>query len=306
MATAGHSSKRGPPSDTSDAPDNKKRAAVSVDSNEAITEDEIQGTETPAAPPQPRNAFSALMAPKPKAKPTPSKPTSTSPSFPGRAGLGAYLANPAAFPASRVIFHTPSAVAIHDLFPKATVHTLLLPRSAQHNELHPFDALDDAAFLAQVRADAARLRGLAAKELQRLLGRYSMAEAARNAVLDGEAEPKEFDAEGTPVLPAGRDWEREIMVGVHSVPSMTHLHVHVLSRDMHSEKMKHKKHYLSFTTDFFVPLEDFPLAQDDRRRRQGHWPERPMLCFRCRRDYGNKFKELKEHLEVEFEAWRHE
>lgn len=244
------------------------------------------------------------MAPKPKASAPPKASPSTS--FPGRAGLGAYLANPASFPPSRVIFHTPSAVAVHDLFPKATVHTLLLPRSTHHNELHPFDAFDDPAFLAQVRADTERLRDLAAKELQRLLGRYSHAEAARNAVLDGEAEP-EVDAEtGEAVLPAGRDWAREIVVGVHSVPSMSHLHVHVLSRDMHSEKMKHKKHYLSFTTEFLVSLEDFPMAEDDPRRRQGRWPEREMVCFRCGRSFGNKFKELKEHLEEEFELWKKE
>lgn len=250
------------------------------------------------------------MAPKPKVplnakSKSPSNSINNTNGFPGRAGLGAYIANPTAFPASRVIFHTPTSVAIHDMFPKATVHTLLLPRSELHNQLHPFDAFDDPAFLAQVRAEAARLKELVAKELQRLLGRYSRAEAERNAVLEGEAEP-DLDPSGNPVLPAGRDWMREIMVGVHSVPSMSHLHVHVLSRDMLSEKMKHKKHYLSFTSEFFVPLEDFPLAPDDGRRHQRHWPERPMLCFRCGRNFGNKFKELKDHLEVEFEAWKKE
>lgn len=261
------------------------------------------------------------MAPKPKPKPKPKAPSpSTTISFSGRDGLGAYIANPTAFPASRVIFHTPTAVAIHDLFPKATVHFLLLPRAPpQYNRQHPFDAFssssstndndnDNAAsdFLVQVRAEAARLKELAAKELRRLLGRHSAADRARNAILDGLVEPEVFDAEGYPVLPRGRDWSAEIRVGVHSVPSMNHLHVHVLSRDMHSERMKHRKHYNSFTTDFFVPLEDFPLAADDPRRRQGKWPERPMVCWRCGRDFGNKFTQLKEHLEGEFQEWRQE
>lgn len=252
------------------------------------------------------------MAPKSKPKPRSKAPSSPANTFSGRDGLGAYIANPAAFPASRVIFHTPTAVAIHDMFPKATVHCLLLPRvPPQHIRQHPFDAFNDAAFLAQVRAEAARLTELAAKELQRLLGRHSAAEARRNAVLDGIAEP-EFDGDGDgdgggiPVLPEGRDWAREICVGVHSVPSMNHLHVHVLSRDMHSERMKHRKHYNSFTTDFFVPLEDFPLGEDDKRRRQGKWPERPMVCWRCGRDFGNKFTQLKEHLEGEFQEWKQE
>lgn len=245
------------------------------------------------------------MTRKPKAQ---SKCTlSSATSFSGRDGLGAYLADPSSFPASRVIFHTPTSVAIHDMFPKATVHCLLLPRSPQQTRQHPFDALhdDDATFLGQVRADAARLKDLVAKELQRLLGRHSAAEARRNAVLDGDVEP-EVDGDGNAVLPAGRDWASEVRVGVHAVPSMNHLHVHVMSRDMHSERMKHRKHYNSFTTDFFVPLEDFPLAEDDPRRRQGKWPERPMVCWRCGRDFGNKFKDLKGHLESEYEEWKRE
>ncbi|KAF3770727.1 hypothetical protein M406DRAFT_354544 [Cryphonectria parasitica EP155] len=191
------------------------------------------------------------------------------------------------------------------MFPKATVHCLLLPRSAVHNRLHPFEAFRDAAFLAQVRADTAVLRDLVAKELQRVLGRHSAAERARNAVLDGEVEP-EVGGDGDVRLPEGRNWLREVKVGVHAVPSMNHLHVHVLSRDMHSERMKHRKHYNSFTTDFFVPLDDFPLAEDDARRRQDKWPERPIVCWRCGKDFGNKFKELKQHLEVEFEQWKRE
>lgn len=220
--------------------------------------------------------------------------------FRGRDGLAVYLASPTSFPAE-VIFDTPTAVAIRDAFPKATVHCLLLPRSSAHKKLHPFEALDDADFLAEVRAGAARLRELAAAELQRLLARHSRAEAPRNAVLDGAAEPGPGGA-----LPAGRDWLREVKVGVHAKPSMNHLHVHVVSRDMHSERMKHRKHYNSFTTEFFVPLEDFPLAADDPRRNQGKWQDRPLVCWRCGRDFGNKFTQLKEHLEEEFEEWKRE
>lgn len=255
------------------------------------------------------------MAPKPKVqhiqKPAPSSRNPAA--FGGRDGLGAYLADPASFPPGHVVFHTPDAVAVRDKFPKATVHCLLLPRCPQRSRMHPFDALGgDPAFLAEVRAGAARLRDLVAKELQRLLGRHSRLDAARNAVLDGEGEPEPGRAEegvgpdGMLALPRGRDWAREVRVGVHAVPSMNHLHVHVLSRDMHSERMKHKKHYNSFTTDFFVPLDDFPLAEDDPRRNQKGWPERPMVCWRCGRDFGNKFKELKEHLDGEFEEWKRE
>ncbi|KUI56719.1 Aprataxin-like protein [Cytospora mali] len=303
------------PSDTPDAPNKKRPPVGDEDSSndtaeDAITKEEIDGAEPSAASsggaPRARNAFSELMASKPQPKIKPKVPSTTSTTyFGGREGLGAYLANPESFPASRVIFHTPGFVAIHDLFPKATVHCLLLPRSQAKTRLHPFEAFDDEEFLASVRREAERLKDLVAKELQRLLGKYSAAEAARNAVLDGDAEP-DRDEEGNVVLPEGRDWGREVKVGVHARPSMNHLHVHVMSRDMHSEKMKHRKHYNSFTTVFFVPLEDFPLAENDPRRRQSGWPERPMVCWRCKEGFGNKFKLLKDHLEGEFEAWKRE
>lgn len=217
-------------------------------------------------------------------------------------GLGAYLEDPASHPASRVIYHTDDFVTIHDKFPKATVHTLLLPRSVAVNLRHPFDALADPAFLASVRAEVAKLKVLVAKELRRKLGPGSRADAAREAVLDGRA------GDESEVLPPGRDWEREVVCGVHAVPSMSHLHVHVLSRDMHSQAMKHRKHYNSFKTPFLVDIDDFPLAADDPRRdtKKERYLEWDLKCWRCGQNFGNQFKRLKEHLEIEFRKWRAE
>ncbi|CAD5114485.1 DgyrCDS3611 [Dimorphilus gyrociliatus] len=44
-------------------------------------------------------------------------------------------------------------------------------------------------------------------------------------------------------------------LGYHAIPSMSQLHMHVISQDMISDCMKTKKHYNSFTTDYFVPSE---------------------------------------------------
>ncbi|KAJ3113670.1 hypothetical protein HK098_007599 [Nowakowskiella sp. JEL0407] len=49
----------------------------------------------------------------------------------------------------------------------------------------------------------------------------------------------------------------EFKIGFHSVPSMRQLHLHVISTDMSSESLKNKKHWNSFTTEFFVPFDDF-------------------------------------------------
>ncbi|KAG6142259.1 hypothetical protein E4U38_005755 [Claviceps purpurea] len=266
------------------------------------------------------------MAPKPKPQPDPSpKHHHSHGGHPrSRLGLGVYLSHPpSSFPPNTIIFQNADFVAIHDKFPKSTIHTLLLPRSPAHNLLHPFEAFQDEQFLRQVQQQVAYLKTLVAKELQRRLGRYSSAERARQAVLDGEGEGggeedaeekveevEEDACEGRRVLepgalPPGRDWEAEVISGVHAVPSMSHLHIHVLSRDMHSESMKHRKHYNSFNTPFLVDVMDWG-AQGGGGPEAGSGRElsSELRCWRCGRGFGNGFKKLKEHLEEEFLSWR--
>ncbi|KAG5912873.1 hypothetical protein E4U42_001742 [Claviceps africana] len=219
-----------------------------------------------------------------------------------RLGLGIYLSQPpTSFPGHTIIFHTPDFVAIHDKYPKSTVHALLLPRSPSHNLLPPLEALADDIFLRSVQRETARLRTLVASELQRRLGRYSRAEQRRQAVLDGA------ETEETGCLPAGRDWEAEVVTGVHAVPSMAHLHVHVLSRDMHADALRHRKHYNSFTTGFFVDvmaLEAGSSPSPSPSPPPGGFLRSELRCWRCGRGFGNRFRSLKEHLDDEFVSWR--
>lgn len=242
------------------------------------------------------------MAPKPKKPASSLSPSKKAPvmSFVGRDGLGAYLADPSSSP--RVIYHNDDFVAIHDAFPKATVHALLLPRGPESN-LHPFDALADPAILASIKAELPNIVKIVASELRRLHGPYSAQEQEREQVLNGEVELPEGKE-----MPQGRDWESEVICGVHAHPSMSHLHIHVMSVDHYSNCLKHRKHYNSFSTPFFVPIDDFPLTEDDIRRHPGRegYLQRDFECWRCRKLFGNKFKLLKEHLKTEFEAWRRE
>uniref|UniRef100_A0A8H7NG67 HIT domain-containing protein n=1 Tax=Bionectria ochroleuca TaxID=29856 RepID=A0A8H7NG67_BIOOC len=183
------------------------------DSDEAITKDEIQGVEPPQTKgSRSKNAFTELMRPKPKAAPaqdhSPSSFSRGGHPFKDRMGLGAYLADPSSFPSSRVIYHTPDFVVINDLFPKSTIHTLLLPRSPKHNLMHPFDALEDADFRAKVVAETGKLKALVASELRRRLGHNSRADAARQAVLDGDDFDQGVELDPADGLPRGRDWSR--------------------------------------------------------------------------------------------------
>lgn len=220
-----------------------------------------------------------------------------------RGALYEYIARPETFSSERVIYYNADFVAIRDLFPKAMIHTLLLPRNDAYTQLHPFDAFEDDEFLASVRAETEKLKKLVASELRRRLGQFSTLDAAREAVLTGDVELDEDASD----LPSGRCWSDSVMAGIHAHPSMQHLHVHVMSVDLAGTALKHRKHYNSFATPFFVPLEAFPLARDDPRRcpdEQGYLKKHNLVCWACGEDFGNRFVALKAHLAEEFESWK--
>lgn len=212
--------------------------------------------------------------------------------------MGAYIESPESFSSNVVVYHNEDFVVIHDRFPKSSLHLLLLPRDPDKTRLHPFDALEDTKFLNKVQMEAKKVRTLAATELRRKYGKYSAQDKKRNEALDAEPPPDK--------LPPGRDWEQEIMYGIHAHPSMNHLHIHVMSVDRFSERLKHRKHYNSFSTPFFVNIDDFPLAKGDARRHPGRqgYLQWDFICWRCGRNFGNQFAKLKTHLEEEFNEWK--
>ncbi|KAI9327241.1 hypothetical protein DFJ73DRAFT_800944 [Zopfochytrium polystomum] len=90
-------------------------------------------------------------------------------------------------------------------------------------------------------------------------------------------------------------------MGFHSVPSMKHLHMHVISDDMVSPALKNKKHWNSFTTPFFVAFDDVRRAVAGGRRILINVREKeellkgPLQCHKCREEMKN-MPELKAHL----------
>lgn len=237
---------------------------------------------------------------------TTSTPTGT---FYGRDALGAYISSPSTFPPSTVLSHSEHFVTLHDRFPKSSIHLLLLPRDPVKSRLHPFAAFAaDPEFLATVRREIAALKRLVAAELKRKFGAFSTLERRREEVL-GRNEDRRLAGEKeeeVELVPEGRDWSQDVMAGVHAGPSMNHLHVHVLSRDFVSDRMRHRKHYNSFHTPFFVDVDDLPLAESDPRRHPGRerYLAQELRCWRCGKGFGNRFQQLKVHLEEEFETWK--
>jgi aprataxin len=245
-----------------------------------------------AAKPKPETKQTEASGPKPQ----------TFPLLKNKDSLGAWLVKPET--RHGVIYYNADFVAINDGYPKSSVHTLLLPRSPSHNLQHPFDAFKDETFLSRVKDEVEKLKVLVAKELQRRFAAGSAAEVRREALLNGELEPEGADDQ----LPSGRDWAAEVITGIHAHPSMNHLHVHVLSREMHSPCVKHRKHYNSFNTPFLIDVADFPLADGDPRLHPGRagYLNRDLKCWRCGKNFGNHFKALKDHLDEEFLEWKKE
>jgi len=54
-----------------------------------------------------------------------------------------------------------------------------------------------------------------------------------------------------------KDESLTFKLGFHALPSMSQLHMHVISEDFNSPSLKNKKHWNSFTSPFFVGTEEF-------------------------------------------------
>ncbi|CBN74191.1 FHA-HIT protein [Ectocarpus siliculosus] len=92
-----------------------------------------------------------------------------------------------------------------------------------------------------------------------------------------------------------------IRCGYHGIPSLEPLHLHIISQDFDSERLTKRKHWNSFTTDFFLDaswvearlLERGSLGLDKERLKA--LEATPLRCFRCHSPMTNMTK-LKEHL----------
>ncbi|KAF3199007.1 aprataxin-like protein [Orbilia oligospora] len=289
---------------------------------EASSSHGVAAPKTTVAEGKKKNAFTELMSKKPKPNPPAPKTQRPSPNpyflnSDPRAGLAVYLADPASVPSKSMLFYNDDFVVIKDAFPKATVHALILPRNISITHLQPLELLNsNPELLASIRKIALQTRDLLAKELCRIHLKTSALEQTRQKAFEeleerAISEPG-FDPdseESQALLPPGRNWASCIKIGVHARPSMSNLHIHVISEDMHSERVKKKNHYNSFNSGFFVNLDEFPLDKDDERiPGVGHVTngmlKGDMVCWRCKKNFKNHFKELKDHLEVEYEAWK--
>ncbi|EIN07393.1 HIT-like protein, partial [Punctularia strigosozonata HHB-11173 SS5] len=200
---------------------------------------------------------------------------------------------PSSLPASVLLQHTPTTLTIFDAYPKSMFHFLILPRVLTSEP------------------------ALTAKDISSLRTLCKRGKDQAKAVVFGlaeEAQRVRATIEEEMVNRYGFKWE--IWTGFHTVPSMEHLHLHVLSADLVSSAMKNKRHYNSFhpTRGFFLHLDEVlswfdsddssfaTMSALDPTRYESLLKE-DLSCFRCEQEF-KQMPKLKEHLKEEWEKRR--
>ncbi|XP_017274865.1 aprataxin [Kryptolebias marmoratus] len=93
-------------------------------------------------------------------------------------------------------------------------------------------------------------------------------------------------------------------MGYHAIPSMSQLHLHVISQDFDSPCLKNKKHWNSFTTDYFIDSQDViqmleTSGQVTVKDGTGELLKLPLCCHLCRTAFPT-IPALKDHLRSHF------
>ncbi|KAF8844509.1 hypothetical protein BDN67DRAFT_719989 [Paxillus ammoniavirescens] len=196
-------------------------------------------------------------------------------------------AKPESLPPSVLFNYTDTCLTVFDAFPKSIFHFLVLPRVrpplsvarlANLGSLLKGDKEQAKEVLSDLSKEADHVKELIREEMQK---RY------------------------------GFQWE--IWTGFHAISSMEHLHLHVLSNDLCSEKMKIKKHYNSFhpTLGFFLHLHEVLSWFDEepsyfqkmsQLKKRDYEPilKESLCCWKCERDMKN-MPVLKAHLQQEWD-----
>lgn len=198
-----------------------------------------------------------------------------------------YIVEPQLYP-DEVLFFDSHAVIIKDAFPKSQFHFLILPRDLKITWTDP--------------------TSLSAEQKSKLQGYVDW---ALTRAFEDFTKSYTFSKEG--MIPFEKKYQFEdkqffidkfTQVGIHSVPSLKNLHIHVMTKDFYSDRMKNKKHYNSFNTTFFVNWRRLPLEEspDATYLENEVIKKTDLKCCYCKKNFKNRFSELKLHLDHEFKV----
>jgi aprataxin len=128
---------------------------------------------------------------------------------------------------------------MHDAYPKTSVHLLVLPRDTSIDSLRTMAQRIDKEEVVPSMQHVGEVQKKTFTSLQLLEYMVSV----------GEALVQHIQMTG----PAGLRSLR-FQIGFHAMPSLSHLHMHVMSLDFENgPAINKKKHYQSFATSFFLP-----------------------------------------------------
>ncbi|KZS99263.1 hypothetical protein SISNIDRAFT_448138 [Sistotremastrum niveocremeum HHB9708] len=195
--------------------------------------------------------------------------------------------DPATLPPTVLFSHSTTTLTIFDAYPKATFHFLILPRVSPNC---PSSAL-------------ANLKSVLAWDKDK----------AKQCIRDLQSNALELRDKIEEEMMEKYGFKWDVWMGFHAVPSLEHLHLHVISSDLCAPALKNKKHYNSFHSKlgFFLHLNDVlewfdateshfktmaklekskyePLLKDD------------LVCHRCYERQKN-IPTLKTHLQSHFD-----
>lgn len=170
-------------------------------------------------------------------------------------------------------------IALRDKYPKSLVHALLLVRPPPASGSSKGSSTSAAAVVSAPVSDSL----LGVPSVLKLQPRHlpalrAMREAARRTWVAATSELAAALSSRVPGWAAGAaaagllpdQFESHARVGFHALPSLQPLHLHVMSRDGHSEAVKNKVHFLSFThAHFFLPLDGVIAALEQQEAREG-------------------------------------
>lgn len=96
--------------------------------------------------------------------------------------------------------------------------------------------------------------------------------------------------------------DTEFKFGYHAAPSLNPLHLHIISKDLDSPFMKHKKHWNSFATEFFLNSKKIiaQLEKTGTLKLKGKLEAEsllklPLKCHICKENFTH-FPKLKQHV----------
>ncbi|ORC90118.1 uncharacterized protein TM35_000091680 [Trypanosoma theileri] len=170
---------------------------------------------------------------------------------------------------SQVLYKDPQCIIVNDAYPKSKLHCLIMPLDLSLDSLNA-------------------LRSEHLPLLQHLL---NVAEAYVQFIRRGAS------AKGTAAL--------SMMTGFHALPSLPHLHLHLISMDFDSPYLKTKKHYNTFATPFFLPadrvMEDLQqngcITLNQNVAELKRMEEQETSCLWCGQAE-NRIPQLKLHLQT--------